>query len=70
LLFWTKKRALLVDEAGGVIDEGMRKALKRGWCLGSERFCDSLLERAEKDAAVRAIKGERDQKAHDEQAAD
>ena len=59
------------ERDGGASDEGMRKALKRGWCFGSEQFRESLLEKMEKnDGAVRANEGSEIIKTHDEQAAE
>jgi len=35
------------ERNGGAIEEGMLKALRRGWCFGSESFREAILERME-----------------------
>lgn len=41
-----EKRAV-EERDGGAIEEGMLKALRRGWCFGSEVFREAILERLE-----------------------
>lgn len=38
------------ERAGGAIEEGMLKALRRGWCYGSEVFREAILEKLEAPA--------------------
>jgi len=43
------------ERDGGAIEEGMLKALRRGWCFGSEVFREAILEKL--DMPVRQEQG-------------
>jgi hypothetical protein len=54
------------DRKGGVIDKEMLKALRRGWCFGSEEFRAALLDRLDGGAG----KGDGMARMHDEREAE
>ena len=67
-------RHVLADHATrldqGAIDEGMLKALRRGWCFGSEQFREALLEKLKSpESPARANCGRAITKSHDEREA-
>jgi len=41
----TMEERALEERSGGAIDEDMLRALRRGWCFGSDAFRESVLER-------------------------
>ena len=53
-------------ERGGEIGKGMLKALRRGWCFGSEEFRSALLDRLDGGAG----KGDGMARMHDEREAE
>ena len=58
------------ERGGGAIDEGMLKALRRGWCFGSEQFREALLEKLKSpESPARANCGRAITKSHDEREA-
>jgi len=65
-----EKRA--VEEIGGeAIEEGMLKALRRGWCFSSEEFQEALVEKmGKKDGSVHTNNGSAIKRTHDEQEAE
>ena len=44
----TLERRAEEERAGGAIEEGMLKALRRGWCFGSEEFRQRIVEKLTK----------------------
>jgi len=65
-----EKRAV-EERGGGAIAEGMLKALRRGWCFGSEEFREALVERMKKsDGSVHTNNGSAIKRTHDEQEAE
>ena len=67
----TMEKRVQEERRGGSIEEGMLKALRRGWCFGSETFRESILEgltplaHAEQGNSRRGIAG-----SHNEQEAE
>ena len=58
------------ERGGGAIDEGMLKALRRGWCFGSEGFRERLLEKLKSsESSAWANSESAITKSHDEQEA-
>ena len=60
----------LLLETPEAIEEGMLKALRRGWCFGSEEFRAALVEKmGKKDGSVHTNNGSAIKRTHDEQEA-
>ena len=59
------------ERGGGAIEEGMLRALRRGWCFGSEEFRQKLLEKINSpESSVHANGGQAISKCHHEQEAE
>jgi REP element-mobilizing transposase RayT len=58
------------ERGGGAIDEEMLRALRRGWCFGSEEFRRRLFEKMKSpESSVHGNRGQAIRKSHDEQEA-
>jgi hypothetical protein len=61
----------LLLETPEASEEGMLKALRRGWCFGSEEFRAALVEKmGKKDGSVHTNNGSAIKRTHDEQEAE